>query len=896
MASADGDEMPSTAPAPAPAPAPSSVDTGDATSQLEDGAGDIAKPTTDATDAIGATTNSTQEDKNNDNNSPVPPVSNTALASGTSPPSPAVDANADADAEADADFEADASVGASADASDLPPRIVSDIVSDTAPPAAVSIPPRPAGLSTAAPSPPVASPASTASPSVHGLAARPGRTSMSNTPHQSSPALPSPPVQLRPSPATQPAPVNNTHIKSVKYQNNPVWRAESPREYNKKPQAPPIPIPIPSPAPSTPSLASVRTVSFPSPGREHIHADPKFLDDKTRITFGIHQAVPEAVRRSVRDNWEKCLLGSDFHQAFVLNASIHHATPAAVQRGIRDFGSALVSGGRAQIIEAMTPADIEAVAPQILKKASESFLDAALELRLRSIDAKRLINALARAERLGYEPSDVVEEDDDPALIPHPASHHVQAMPALAPQPPRAEPALIQPRAKPSTPQPRTPSAPAPKPVPQLAPKHAAPSDSLMYCDLCFRKFVYRSAYEHHVEKKVCTRLPVAPGGYRFSCQHCGQGFTTIMGVQYHNANNICGDYKDPWRPAPPPDAIIPATPTATATATKPTPKAPASAPTKAPPTLLPTPKSTQTAAPSSPSGGPRLGTPGLHTPDGAVADPYAHLSPEQLAAMQEELRLAELSYGERFRQANEIPDVTERKNRLEGLSNSFGTKQSLIRKKYGVRLRMRRTKAEIQAERDRMQYRTAAELQADNGIVTANPGRPGRPPASTPTRPPAVVARRSNGGTGATWASVNRPGAPAGAPAPQAHMSTTPVPVPVMGRPGLGNKRRVSGSSPYPESKRVAYSDMGGLSGGTTAHVETMDPTLPPAPGARKASTLSAKGLGTADEPMALDDSDSESDDSVSPDEDIPAELPPSVRQSLQQASPSVTPGPQPA
>lgn len=60
-------------------------------------------------------------------------------------------------------------------------------------------------------------------------------------------------------------------------------------------------------------------MGFPSPGRDRIHADPKFLEDKTRITYGIQQAIPEAVRRSVRDNWEKCLLGSEFHQAFVVS-------------------------------------------------------------------------------------------------------------------------------------------------------------------------------------------------------------------------------------------------------------------------------------------------------------------------------------------------------------------------------------------------------------------------------------------------------------------------------------------------------------------------------------------------------------------------------------------------
>ncbi|KAG8157889.1 hypothetical protein KVR01_012161 [Diaporthe batatas] len=865
MASADGDEKPSMAPAPSTVDpivdhvADTNVDTGDATPK--DGEGNMAEP-------ANGIVNSTES--NQETTSPLPaavpvavPVANMASGTAPAPLSPAPAAPGDAPGSAPPS----------------PPRIVSDI----APPsAAVPIPPRPAAFPAVDPAPAVAAPTRTASPTVNGLGARAGRTSMSNTPHQS-PALPSAPIPLRASPAaTQPAlapapvnnlnHINNTHnTRTTRYQNNPTWRAESPRDYRQQPLAPaatPAPPPPAAPASSAPPLAAAPSaMSFPSPGREHIHADQKFLDDKTRISFGIHQAVPEAVRRSVRDNWEKCLVGSDFHQAFVLNASIHHATPAAVQRGIRDFGGALISAGRAQIIDTMTRADIDAVASQILSKASESFLDAALQLRLKSIDAKRLINALARAERLGYEPSDVVDEDDDHAMSLSPVDYDEQSMPVPTPQPQGANLPPIQPR---------------PAPLPD------APSDDLMYCDMCFRKFVYRSAYEHHITKKVCTRLPAAPGGYKFSCQHCGQGFTTIMGVQYHNANNICGKFKDPWRPMPPPPPVMPP---ATPTATKYKPEAPASTPAAAP-KLVPTPKSapasTQAVAQSSPSGGPRLGTPGLHAPNGAVTDPYAHLSPEQLAAMQEELRQAELSYGERFRQAREIQDDTDRKTRLDGLSNSFGTKQSLIRKKYGVRLRMRRTKAEIQAERDRMQYKTAAELAADNGFPIGTPGRPGRPPASTPSRPPAIVARRSNGGTGSAWASVNRPGAPAGVPASQPPMGTAEPPL-VAG----GNKRRFSGSAPS-ETKRVAYSEMGGLSGATAAHVEMTDPTMPRA----TASAASAKGLGTADEPMALDDSDSDSDEESdrSAGEDIPAQLPPSVRQSLQQtSSPSVTPGPQP-
>lgn len=65
---------------------------------------------------------------------------------------------------------------------------------------------------------------------------------------------------------------------------------------------------------------------FPSPGRDHKN-NPKLDEDRNRLMYGIQQSIPEAVRRSVRDNWEKCLLGTDFHQAFVVSFLPRFATP-----------------------------------------------------------------------------------------------------------------------------------------------------------------------------------------------------------------------------------------------------------------------------------------------------------------------------------------------------------------------------------------------------------------------------------------------------------------------------------------------------------------------------------------------------------------------------------------
>ncbi|PSS00658.1 hypothetical protein BD289DRAFT_450233 [Coniella lustricola] len=604
------------------------------------------------------------------------------------------------------------------------------------------------------------------------------------------------------------------------------------------------PPPKAGPDTGTSSQGIPPTSGFPSPGRDS--SNLKFIDDRTRITFGIQQSVPEAVRRAVRDNWKKCLLGSEFHLAFVLNATIHYASPAAIQRGIRDFGGAMIANGKHAIIDMMTTQDLDEVADLILAKASVAFFDRALERRLKTIEAKKLINALARAERLGYDPSDVEEEvAQHPAPVPscHPVPTSVSvpqfmhAMPSIAP------------------------------PVSSVSPFPQQPLP--LHCTTCLRRFNRQSAYDYHVKVKVCTRSPSTANGFKYNCQHCGQGFTTVMGLQYHNANKVCGDFGEPVRASPVPAAAAP-------------PPTPGPVKTVSSPNTYTTPTARRTqpqAAPATNSSSAK-GTPGLKSADGTISDPYAHLSPEQLSAMREELREAELKYSDRMRQAMLNPNEDERRTKLDGLANSFGTKQSIIRKKYGVRLRMRRTRAEINAERHRMQYKTASELQAelDHG-QRRGPGRP------------ALAAHRngsSRTGLRTPSQSVSK-GAEAAVNQPAARVvtlaSSAPVPQPKSENPEMQvsmrlGKRHFSGDGELPQSKRTAYSEMGGL-GGATAEAETMDPTR---------AKEKPRAPGTVNEPVTLDDSDSnetETDSSSdSDDEDIPAQLPASVLQSLQRSS----------
>lgn len=308
----------------------------------------------------------------------------------------------------------------------------------------------------------------------------------------------------------------------------------------------PTKVPIVDAAPDTGSPAPALTAAsgFPSPGREGANQNLKFKDDRTRITYSIRQALPEAARRSVRDNWEKCLIGSDFHQAFIvsshylamfspqvifldfrvsdkmgqLNASLHHASRATIQRGIRDFGGLMVREARNEILDHFTTADLDELAECILSKASVHFLDKALERRLKTIEAKKLINALARAERLGYEPGDV---DDEADVAP---DHDQSAMAGLA----YAHGAQSDDSGAAQNPA----DGSGGGIVSQALPPTTATGLPL-HCGICFRRFTAQSAFDHHMKGKVCTRSPSSPGGFKFNCQHCGQGFTTSMGQQY---------------------------------------------------------------------------------------------------------------------------------------------------------------------------------------------------------------------------------------------------------------------------------------------------------------------------------------------------------------------------
>lgn len=174
-----------------------------------------------------------------------------------------------------------------------------------------------------------------------------------------------------------------------------------------------------------------------------------------------------------------------------MNAIIHHASGTIVRRAVRDFGRNMVSEAKREIVSHLKPQDLDEIAEAILEKCSDNFLDRALEKRLNTIDARSLINALARAERLGYESSDVLEDRrGETNSTAHPNGSGATLAKPLTSTQTQPRSIIPAPASLPYQPQPAQPA--------QLAQftQHATPTTDLQ-CRLCWRRFQHTKPYEY---------------------------------------------------------------------------------------------------------------------------------------------------------------------------------------------------------------------------------------------------------------------------------------------------------------------------------------------------------------------------------------------------------------
>lgn len=248
----------------------------------------------------------------------------------------------------------------------------------------------------------------------------------------------------------------------------------------------------------------------------------------------------------------------------------------------------------------------------------------------------------------------------------------------------------------------------------------------------------------------------------------------------------------------------------------------------------------------------------------GIQADPYGHLTAEQLAAMNAELGAAEMHYAGRFKEAEAIENPAERRSRVDGLRNSFGTKQSMIRKKFGVRLRERRTRAAIEAERQRMGMGISRPAAAaiENGAAATHDG--------------ALLAQQAVEGLRAFSHTLSpTPPVSAAVTVPEASTWATTIAKkrspPEINEPEAKRQRMEEPlKSPHPDTMQVVVTDT---------------PVLSPSEAAAQ-SPLVDGALPLNDEPAVINVDSSENDDDDDDDGDISAALPPSIQNSLSQTS----------
>ncbi|TQV98472.1 hypothetical protein V2A60_007790 [Cordyceps javanica] len=405
------------------------------------------------------------------------------------------------------------------------------------------------------------------------------------------------------------------------------------------------------------------TFSFPSPNLQTPHLQA-FQDAVTHAKNVMRAYEPAVLRQAIRELWETAVVGSDYHCSFLCSTMFHRAPPATLSRTVEQHGARLVKNSATQIAKHLKSEDLDSIAHLLMPKLSPEFLDKALSLRLESIQAQQLVNALGRAERLGYDVRDVVTGNQS-----GPARHE-RVIPTANPIPAPPTSMVAAASRAPQTPQQAAPSSPA---------THSLPPDAevirlgIAFCDRCNRPCGGPKALLSHQRSGLCGSQPVPLEKFgRQFCLFCGQRFVGNGGLLYHMNNRVCGQHTDDHA-----DVLMRLFRDAESVWRQKQPIG--SAKSDRPVTSPSTPRAAEDNK-----------------------DPYAHLEPNARLALEVALKRIEHQYAEGQKKAMHLPPDLQRAE-LARLKNLYSNKTSTTRKKFGIRLRERRTRAEIEHERGRL-------------------------------------------------------------------------------------------------------------------------------------------------------------------------------------------------
>ena len=500
------------------------------------------------------------------------------------------------------------------------------------------------------------------------------------------------------------------------------------------------------PPPPSPSL-------FVTPEKEkrHLHElqSAKAAADSIKIDKEVAQlnehilgASSKALQRLLREHWRNFLFqdASLNHLSFILRALLKNTSVEVMNHVgdtlvFKDRLLDLASNSEAVIQKALHNASI----PELLACLPPQELDKVVSHRLKTAPAKTLITWLAENDRLGYQMDDIIEDGETVMPnVPHPPSRDVEMTNGGPVNGFQHSPRTDSPSngftsgTSPTNGQPLMPHAFSDNPViaTQERERHAeylrlrglehyqwqqystTPGAQRMYCPNCRSHFFDVSGFNYHISKKVCHK---EPNGFKFSCHRCYQGFSTKQGQEYHCKKEVCAGNDGPPLEAPPGPSSVSTPLHPSMVQQNSSGPVPLSAPTvqsnypmqtgpgPGPAPVLQSQVPVHQPAVAIPR--PSLHTPGKREPPSDVRQSPSQLTPEKLAALQQELQDEDDKYATLRAAAQALPVASERDARLVSLKNGNASKKSQIRKKYGVSLRLR--------EKDKAAARNAVSIAA---------------------------------------------------------------------------------------------------------------------------------------------------------------------------------------
>ncbi|EKD13232.1 uncharacterized protein L3040_003034 [Drepanopeziza brunnea f. sp. 'multigermtubi'] len=321
-------------------------------------------------------------------------------------------------------------------------------------------------------------------------------------------------------------------------------------------------------------------VSEPDPGAsETIKIDKEVA----RLKEFLAEVSSAAAQRVLKESWRMFLFDNynEDHIAFILRAGLRNANATIIERVLRDEG--LFKTQMMDLIikrpEFLEKALQSASAALITTQVPETVIDQVIVERLETVPAKKLVQWLAQAQRLGYKADDILNEDgesvtpnvplppirerplDEPPMAngshymsrPPPENVNPYKDPLLLEQERNAsmnkfqsqhvQAAIARNAASANSHRPGTVARDADVVRnPTSAGEHARAPVVLsgqMICRACNRTFVTHSGFAYHVTKKVCDKKS-PPGGFKWNCANCLSGFTTKQGMDYHALRYVC--------------------------------------------------------------------------------------------------------------------------------------------------------------------------------------------------------------------------------------------------------------------------------------------------------------------------------------------------------------------